>query len=307
MVSISVIIITRNRAALLDCCLSSIANQVLIPQEVVIVNNDSTDYTRSVITKYKKLLPIRSIREAQIGTPYARNAGIRIVKGDIVAFLDDDCTANDKWVSSIKEFFKKLPTAIGVIGNTSVANNKSVSALVEFAYNRRWVLTHIENPKTVCKIRSGVVIDSKNAAFRLGFIKHFLFSTLAPFGEVSNEDAEIGSRMFQQNHNIFYNPLMKASHIYSPTVSKLLLRNFWRGYGDQLLFLRNGIDLNSPSHKPKGRVWALLSLKISKHLPIIKKIILFTLLFIYPLFSRLGRLVAIITWKLKIPISIPQR
>ncbi len=305
--TISIIIITRNRAELLDRCLYSINNQDRPPLEVVVVDNGSTDYTSSVIAKYKKLLPIRSIREARIGTPYARNAGVKIVKGDIVAFLDDDCTANAKWVSSIKEFFAQFSTAVGVIGNTSVANSKSVPALVEFAYNRRWVLTHIENPKTICKIRSGVVVDTKNAAFRLEFIKQFLFSTLAPFGEVSNEDAEVGFRMFQKNHNIFYNPAVVVSHTYSSSISRLLWRNFWGGYSDMVLYLQNSIDLDAANPKPTVRAWISLCLNISKHLPMIKKTIFFSLLFIYPLFSRLGRLIATITWKLKLPISIPQR
>lgn len=305
--NISVIIITRNRANFLDRCLNSIVNQTVSPGEVVVVDNDSIDHTRSVIAKYKNLLPIRSIREAQTGTPYARNAGVKVVKGDIIAFLDDDCTANANWVSSIKEFFAQFPTAVGVIGNTSVANGKSVPALVEFSYNRRWVLTHIENPKTICKIRSGVVIDTKNAAFRLEFIKQFLFSTLAPFGEVSQEDAEIGFRMFQKNQNIFYNPSIKGSHVYSSTLSRLLWRNFWGGYADMLLLLQNGVDLYNTNSKLTAGGCISLCLNISKHLSVFQKALFFLLIFIYPLFSRVGRLVAIITWNLKIPISIPQR
>ncbi len=305
--NISVIIITRNRANILDRCLNSIVNQTESLREVVVVDNDSIDHTRSVIAKYKNLLPIRSIREAQTGTPYARNAGVKVVKGDIIAFLDDDCTANANWVSSIKEFFAQFPTAVGVIGNTSVANGKSVPALVEFSYNRRWVLTHIENPKTICKIRSGVVIDTKNAAFRLEFIKQFLFSTLAPFGEVSQEDAEMGFRMFQKNHNIFYNPSMKVSHIYSSSPSRLLWRNFWGGYGDMFLLLQNGVDLRSSVSKPSIHEWVFLCHKISRHLPIFQKALFFLLIFIYPLFSRVGRLIVKITWVLKLPISIPQR
>lgn len=306
--NISVIIITRNRAVLLDRCLASIVHQITPPQEVVIVDNNSIDQTMSVVAKYKKLLPIKSFRETRIGIPYARNAGIILAKGDIVAFLDDDCTANAMWLSSIKKFFIQHPKAVGVIGSTSMSNDTSVPALVEFAYNYRWILTHVKNPIKLSRLLSGVVIDFKNAAFRLSFIKQFQFSSHAPYGDAgSNEDAEIGFRMFQKIQNIFYDPSIKVSHAYSATLSRLLWRNYWGGYGDMLLLLQNGVDLNGANPKPKPRVWISLCLKISKHLSVFQKALFFLLIFIYPLFSRVGRFFVKITWVLKLPISIPQR
>lgn len=306
--NISIIIITRNRADVLDDCLTSIVKQKESPKEVIVVDNASTDHTRSVIDKYKSILPVISIQEPQIGTPYARNAGVKIVEGDIVAFLDDDCVADPQWILSIMGFFKQHRAAVGVIGNTSVANDKSVTALVEFAYNRRWILTHIENPKTICKIYSGVVIDSKNAAFRLSFIKHFLFSTTAPFGDAgSNEDAELGFRMFQNNQNLFYNPTMKVSHNYSPTLSRLLWRNFWGGYADELLFLQNGIDLRSCISRLSIQAWISLCHNISKHLPAFQQVLFFLLVFVYPIFSRTGRIIATTAWRLRLSLPIPQR
>lgn len=306
--NISVIIITRNRAVLLDRCLASIVHQITPPREVVIVDNNSIDQTMSVIAKYKKLLPVKSIREARIGIPYARNTGMTVARGNITAFLDDDCTANTVWLSSIEKFFIKYPLAVGVIGASSTSNNNCVPALVEFSFNYRWILTHVDNPKKPCQIQSGVIVDFKNAAFRLAFIKQFQFSSHAPYGDAgSNEDAEIGFRMFQKNQNIFYNPTMKASHVYSATLSRLVWRNFWGGYGDMLLLLQNGVDLNGANPKPSPRVWISLCFQISKHLPLQQRVIFFLLVFLYPLISRAGRLIAKISWKLKLPISIPQR
>lgn len=305
---ISIIIITRNRADFLDHCLASIVNQAVYPREVIVVDNASTDHTQSVIEKYKKILPIKLIRETRIGIPYARNTGMTIARGNIIAFLDDDCIASGMWLSSIEKFFIKYPSAIGVIGNTSVSNNTCVPALVEFTYNYRWVVAHVNNPKKISKIRSGVVVDTKNAAFRLEFSKQFLFSAKISFGDAgNNEDAEIGFRMFQKNHNIYYNPSIKASHVYSATLSRLLWRNFWGGYGDALLLLQNGVNLRSSVSKPSIHEWIFLCHKISKHLSVFQKALFFLLIFIYPLFSRVGRLIVKTTWVLKLPISIPQR
>lgn len=305
---ISIIIITRNRASFLNRCLASVVSQTVSPQEIIVVDNDSTDHTRSVIAEYKKMLPIRSIRKHRIGIPHARNAGIMIAHGDIVAFLDDDCTAYTKWISSIEKFFKTYPLAVGVIGNTSAANDKSITALIEAAFNYRWILMHVDNPKIVCQIQSGVIVDFKNAAFRLAFIKQFQFSSHTPYGDAgSNEDAEIGFRMFQKNQNIFYDSSIMALHHYSATLSRLLWRNFWGGYGDKLLLFQNRIDLRKTNSTQRLNVWISLCLQVSKHLPLLQRVIFFLLIFIYPLASRIGRMVATITWRLNIPISIPQR
>lgn len=306
--TITVVIITRNRSEFLDRCLSSIVNQVVSPQKVVVVDNGSTDQTWLTISKYRKIFPIRTIRETHVGIPYARNTGIKIAKGDIVAFLDDDCIADPQWILSIEKFFRQYRQAVGVIGNTLVANNRFIPALVEFAYNRRWILTHVNNPNTISNILSGVVVDFKNAAFRLKFIKQFLFSTQAPFGDAgSNEDAELGFRIYQKNKSVFYSPTIKASHFYSSTLSRLLWRNLWGGFSDKLLQLRDGVDLNSEGFRPKTQVWISMCFKISKHLPVEKRGIFFLLIFIFPFASRAGRIVAGIASILKWSISIPQR
>lgn len=305
--TITIVIITRNRSEFLDRCLSSIVNQVVSPQKVVVVDNGSTDQTWLTIEKYRKIFPIRTIRETHVGIPYARNTGIKIAKGDIVAFLDDDCIADPQWILSIEKFFRQYRQAVGVIGNTLVANNRSIPALVEYAYNRRWVLTHIKNPKTISQIHSGLAVDFKNAAFRLGFIKQFQFSSHAPYGDVGNEDTEIGHRMFQKNQNLFYNPFMKTSHKYSANIQRLIWRNYWGGYGDALLLFQNGIDLKIATHKPDMRAWISLCIRASKYLPAVQRIIFFLLIFMYPLVSGVGRVTANITWKFKLPLGIPQR
>jgi len=304
---ICVIIITRNRATALDKCLASITKQTIAPKQVLVVNNNSTDQTQFVITKYKRLLPIIAIRESRTGIPFARNTAKKFITGDVAAFLDDDCIASPHWLLSIQNCFHTYPTTAGVIGESFITNRNSVCALIEFAYNRRWVLRHINNPNTVNNILSGVVIDFKNAAFRRTFIKQFSFSTSAPFGDVGDEDAEIGMRMFQKNQHILYNPHMRVTHLYSSRVSRLLMRNFWGGYGDEQLYMRNGIDLSAIGSKQKTRTWISLCANIAKRLSFTQKIYFFSLIFIYPFASRIGKVTAKIAWKLSLPLHIPQR
>jgi len=90
---LSIVICTRNRSALLAQTLGSLT-QMRIPEdtswEVVVVDNASLDNTSEVATNFWSLLPIRVVREPEVGTSFARNAGAQNAGGDIIVWLDDD-------------------------------------------------------------------------------------------------------------------------------------------------------------------------------------------------------------------------
>jgi glycosyltransferase involved in cell wall biosynthesis len=114
-ISISVIIVTRNRANWLDEALRSLARQTRTPDEVIVVDNDSLDNTREVALRYNDTLNIKYFFESCRGVQYARNAGIENAKGDVIAFIDDDCEADKDWLKNIEKPFIKDPK-IGVVG-----------------------------------------------------------------------------------------------------------------------------------------------------------------------------------------------
>jgi len=113
--SISVIIVTRNRAGSLKDTLASLSSQSRQPEEVVVVDNASEDNTRETVLGFKDRLKIKYVYEARRGIPYARNAGLLSATGDIIAFLDDDCVASDEWLKYIEIPFIRDPN-IGVVG-----------------------------------------------------------------------------------------------------------------------------------------------------------------------------------------------
>lgn len=70
---ISVAIITRNRDKLLNSCLASLKKQTICPDEIVIIDNGSTDNSKNVVGAFNQTLPVRYIYELDIGIPQARN------------------------------------------------------------------------------------------------------------------------------------------------------------------------------------------------------------------------------------------
>lgn len=119
MTSVSVIICTRNRADSLRRCLESfekIEPPENSPWELIVVDNGSSDDTRSVVQKAsKKGAAIRYVREIRKGTSYGRNTGATHAKGAILAFTDDDCVADPHWLGSITKEFESDP-ALGALG-----------------------------------------------------------------------------------------------------------------------------------------------------------------------------------------------
>lgn len=90
MQSVSVIIPSHNRAHLLPRCLDSVIAQDYPPLEIIVVDDGSTDSTRSMLPG--SYPDIRLITQENKGVSAARNAGIRAAKGDWLAFLDSDDT-----------------------------------------------------------------------------------------------------------------------------------------------------------------------------------------------------------------------
>ena len=91
MPSISVIIPVFNGEEFLERAIQSVLDQDLQPDELIVVDDGSTDQTASIARRYPK---IKYIYQANQGPPAARNHGLEKAKGELIAFLD----ADDQWL-----------------------------------------------------------------------------------------------------------------------------------------------------------------------------------------------------------------
>ncbi len=90
--SVSTVIPTFNRAHLIERAVDSALAQHAPGDEILIVDDGSTDETARVVSKYGS--PVRYIVTENRGAGAARNRGIQEARGDLVAFLDSD----DEWM-----------------------------------------------------------------------------------------------------------------------------------------------------------------------------------------------------------------
>lgn len=88
---ISIIIPVYNSQKYLNQCLDSIINQTFNDFEVICIDDQSTDSSLGILQNYAKIDPrIKIIRQENAGAGAARNAGLKIAKGDYILFLDSD-------------------------------------------------------------------------------------------------------------------------------------------------------------------------------------------------------------------------
>jgi glycosyltransferase involved in cell wall biosynthesis len=92
---VSVIICSYNGASTVDSCLRSMQRLRYPDFEVVFVDDGSTDQTQQILAKYPW---VKNIRQRNMGLSYARNGGMNAASGEIIAYTDSDCEADEDWL-----------------------------------------------------------------------------------------------------------------------------------------------------------------------------------------------------------------
>ena len=89
----SLIIITLNRAALLERTLQGVARQSRRIDEIIVIDNGPGCETERVVAGFDA----RYVPEPKRGYGHARNRGLGEAGGDVIYFLDDDCVPEPDW------------------------------------------------------------------------------------------------------------------------------------------------------------------------------------------------------------------
>jgi len=93
---VSVIVATYNGAPTLQACLDSLQKLNYPAYEVILVDDGSMDSTAEIASCYPTVKYVR--HPINQGLSVARNTGIELARGEIVAFTDSDCRADDDWL-----------------------------------------------------------------------------------------------------------------------------------------------------------------------------------------------------------------
>jgi len=184
---ISVVVPAYNVEATIDACLNSLLSQTLSRDsyEVIVVDNGSMDETAAIIRNY----PVTYIYEPNCTVYAARNAGVSVAAGDIIAFTDSDCVVDKKWLESGLEHLRQFDIVAGQVEPLPSA--------------RKWLYTYdkyIER-NTLKKMGSNVNIAALNA-----FVPKTVFEILGGFeGTLKTAaDSVFSIKAWRQGYKIGY-------------------------------------------------------------------------------------------------------
>lgn len=118
--TVSIIIPVYNEEKTIEKCLNSCLEQRDHADEIIVVNNNSTDATASIVRSIQRRFPqahIRLVNEKDQGIIPARDRGFRLSKSDVMGRIDADSVLDPGWVHTVRRTFarKKVAAASGPV------------------------------------------------------------------------------------------------------------------------------------------------------------------------------------------------
>lgn len=225
---VSVVITTRNRHKDLSHCIASLVSQSQKLDELVIIDNNSSDNTKQVIYNIKGNVsfPIRYVNYKKVGYPHVYNQGLSKSSGDWVAFIDDDCIAELNWYKRIKFITRKIDGVSAILGYSEEYNSKFIPALVKYYIDQTGLIGAIEKKYLINDLE---ILDSKNIIFNKKFLKdnNIKFDvSLLNYGNGASEDCDMGMQIYHAGGRAIFDKKIRVSHKdpinYSSYYSKIL-------------------------------------------------------------------------------------
>lgn len=100
--AISVLVCTRNGSATLRDCLEALGRQTHPDFEVLVIDDGSTDATPDIAKSFGF---VRCHRQEHAGLSAARNLGMNLARGELLAYTDDDCIPDEDWLTHVSRAF----------------------------------------------------------------------------------------------------------------------------------------------------------------------------------------------------------
>ena len=211
---ISVIVPAYNAENTLPACLEALRAQTRPPDEVIVVDDGSTDRTSEVAERY----PVKLLRQPNQGPASARNLGAQHARGDLLLFTDSDCEPWPDWVEHLSRLFAD-PDVVGAKGVYRTRQRSLVARFVQQEYESKYI--------RMAGQRQIDFIDTYSAAYRRdvfeanhGFDPAFL----------KLEDQELSFRLARKGYRMVFEPGAIVYHLHNPTTSRYVARKFGIGY-----------------------------------------------------------------------------
>ena len=233
-------------------------------KEIIIAVDGNRELYRKVLSGFADNNIVRAVLlEKNAGVSEARNAGIRVAKGNVIAFLDDDAVAEKRWIENLVATYHEF-AAIAVGGKILPQwDDSKPDYFPEELYWLVGVTNDSFAAEKVVEVRNtfGPNMSFKNEVFREVGLFNSGFG-FAGISSVQAEEPEIALRMKKKfGKGVMYNPNAIVYHKIPSTkvgVRLLLKRSFFQGYSKA--FIRK-LDSSVDSMTPEKSYLKYLLLK----------------------------------------------
>lgn len=199
--AISVVIPHLNQPDHLRSCLQSLARQAydMSRVEVLVVDNGSANPPAGICSTFDG---VRLVQELTPGPGPARNLGVKVSSGPILAFIDADCTADPNWLIVIDRALTDASTATVLGGDVRIARRDPGRVTMLEAYESIYAYRQEEYIKRHHYSGTG------NLAMR-----REVFDAVGPFCGIDRaEDRDWGHRAIRLGFTVRYEPEMIVYH-----------------------------------------------------------------------------------------------
>ena len=213
---VSVIITGKNEKDTIEGCIMSVLNQSYPKFEVIYIDSNSTDGTFEIAKELqtslrdhkhcKRYLPI-SVDSNSPGC--GRNCGVGFAQGEIIAFVDADCTPERGWLENLVKHFSRN---IKVVGGPNIHSRSSCSKAADAIYDVLETFLGSGGSAQFLRIERLTyvkAIPTCNLA-----LERSLFYEVGGFNEelTFNEDSDLCYRLRKAGHKILYSPEARVTH-----------------------------------------------------------------------------------------------
>jgi glycosyltransferase involved in cell wall biosynthesis len=235
---VSVIIPVLNDIARLEICLRALENQTYAKDayEVIVIDNGSLQSPDQLVQCFPQA---KLAYEAQRGSYAARNHGLSIASGEILAFTDADCIPALDWLVTGVEILLVTPNCGLVAGRVNAFFQNPERPTAAELYDS---ITYLQQKDYVEKRQFGATANL--------FTTQAVMNTIGPFNASlqSGGDMEWGQRVASQGYTLIYADNCYVAHPARHSVSELS-KKVTRIYTGHLEISRNQAEFSDKSQK----------------------------------------------------------
>jgi glycosyltransferase involved in cell wall biosynthesis len=234
---ISVIVATYSEGRLKNVlnCIKSLKTQTFSPKEIIL----ALDQKQELIEFYETCLSseVKIVASEGYGLSHARNAGVKNAECEIVAFIDDDATADEHWLENLVKNFD----VVGVGGRVEPVWNEGRPKF--FPEELNWIVgcSYVGLPQLKASIRNPIGCNMsfrKDIFQRVGYFRDSIGRRAENL--ISGEETDFSIRVLEKylESRIVYDPSAVVYHQVPrnrTTLKYLVRRSFYEGFSIALI------------------------------------------------------------------------